>query len=221
MSIGRLLAWCVVALTAAIPLKWARLWIVGEAPGNNSDSDFLIATLICLGISTGLACFLVASARDQRRKRAAAAEAMQEIVNRPLTEISPTQALLKAGEKAYASAHASLHEPMTLGFTFAASGISMRINKGVTLRASGTRDSAVKGLTRVASGELVVSDQRVIFAGDNKSFAVPLRNLVDVTTYTDGFGLHDERATRILAIESTNDRMLFGAVLNKLLASRP
>jgi hypothetical protein len=221
MTIGRLLAWCVVVFTATMPFNWARLWIVGDVPSGGSFSGFLTGTLICWGITGGLICFLIGSARGRKRMQAAAAKAVQEIVNQPLTEIRPTQVLLKAGEKAYASVRASLHELKTLGFKAGTRGISVRVAKGVTLRTSGSRGRAVKGSIRIASGELVVSDKRVIFAGDHKSFAIPLGSLVNVTTYSNGFGFHDERSTHVVTVESNNDRLVFDAVLNKVLAGRP
>lgn len=49
------------------------------------------------------------------------------------------KALLKAGEKAYASVQASLQEEKTVGYSVGTTGISVRVAKGVTLRTSGTR----------------------------------------------------------------------------------
>lgn len=76
--------------------------------------------------------------------------------------------------------------------------MSVRVAKGVSLRSGSFRSHAVKGMVEVATGELVATNQRVIFAGDNKSFSIPLHKLINVTPYSDGVGLHDEHKNYLL-----------------------
>ncbi|GAC1379854.1 MAG: hypothetical protein NVSMB40_19520 [Aquirhabdus sp.] len=105
---------------------------------------------------------------------------MQQLLAQPLTEIRPAKALVKPGEKAYAAVMASLQEVKTVGYSAGTSGISVRVAKGVTLRTGGARGRAVKGMVSVATGELVITDKRLIFAGDSKSFAIPLEDLLSI-----------------------------------------
>ena len=95
--------------------------------------------------------------------------------------------------------------------------MSVRVAKGVTLRAGAIRGQAVKGMVSVASGELVITDKRVIFSGDKKSFAIPLQNLLNSTNYTDGFGFSDNKTTYTLTTKNDRERMLFVIALNKVL----
>ena len=142
---------------------------------------------------------------------------MQELLAQPLTEIKPRQALLKSGEKAYGSVFARLQEVQTVGYSGGSSGVSVRVAKGVTLRTGSMRAYAVKGAVIVASGEIVITDQRILFAGDRKSFDIPLESLLNVTSYSDGFGFHDNKKTYTFLTDNDRDRVTFGVALNKVL----
>jgi len=72
-------------------------------------------------------------------------------------------------------------------------------------------------MVSVASGELVITDKRVIFAGDKKSFAIPLPDLLSSTNYADGFGFSDNKNTYTLATNNDRERLVFAATLDKVL----
>lgn len=221
MSIGRLLSWAVVVVTALIPLNWLRLWIIGDIPKDVTPWSFLIGILILWGISAALGYFLIGSARGARMRKAKDEKEMQELLVQPLTEIKPSQALLKPGEKAYGSVIANLQEVKSVGFSAGTTGMSFRVAKGLSIRSSGTRGHIVKGVVCTATGELVVTDQRIIFAGDRKSFSIPIAKLLNVTNYTNGFGFHDNKSTYTLTTDSDKGRVTFGAALNKVLDGQP
>jgi len=217
VTIGRLLAWGTVAFLALVPVNWFKLWLAHELPADSTFSGFFIGTLICWGIAGGLGYFLIVSQRGRTRMQAAKAQAIQELMARPLIEIKPSHALLKAGEKAYASAQAVLHELKTVGYKAGSRGISVRVAKGVTLRSGSIRGHAVKGDIAVASGELVVTDQRVIFAGDRKSFVIPMAKLVNVTNYSDGFAFHEDKSNHVVEVQNDTDRTKFSVALQKVI----
>ena len=217
MSIGRLLSWAFTVFIALIPINWIRLWATGDVPTEATLTQFLVGTTVCWGIAAGLGYFLVVSARGTKLRKAKEEQAMQQLLVSPLTEIRPSQALIKSGEKAYGSIAADLQEVQTVGFSAGTSGISVRVAKGVTLRTSGTRGKAVKGMVSVASGELVITDKRVVFAGDRKSFSIQLEDLLNTTNYTDGFGFNDNKTTYTLITKSANERMRFSIALTKVL----
>ena len=197
MSAGRIISWVLVGIFFLFPVNWIRLWITGAVPRDATLGEFIFATSVLWGISAALGLFLIVSAKSIRLEKAKDAKYLQEFAERPLSEIKPSQALLKSSEKAYGAIYATLKEIQTVGFSAGTTGASVRVAKGLTFRTSGTRGHAVKGLVTVASGELVVTDQRIIFAGDNKSFTIPLERLLNVTTYTDGFGFHDSKLRRL------------------------
>ena len=217
MSIGRMFSWAIVALFAAVPFNWMRLWAVGDVPKDATLTQFIVGALIFWGVAAGLGYFLVLSARGIKLRKAREEQAMQELLAQPLTEIRPAQALIKSDEKAYAAAMASLQEVQTVGFKAGTSGVSVRVAKGVTLRSSGTRGRAVKSMVSVASGELVITNKRVIFAGDRKSFAISLENLLNTTNYTDGFGFSDSKTTYTVITKNDRERQFFAVTLNKVL----
>ena len=143
--------------------------------------------------------------------------ALEVVAAAPLVEIRPSQALLKPDEKAYGAIAASLQEEKTLGYSAGTQGVSVRVAKGLTLRTSGTRAMPVKGMVEVAKGELVITDRRVIFAGDRKSFVLANADLINTTNYSDGFGFTDGAKTYTLTTGSGSAHKLFAVVLHKVL----
>jgi|SRR5882724_3214284 len=217
MGVGRILSWSAAALAVFIPLNWIWLWVTGDVAKDATLTQFLIGTLICWGFAGGLGYFLVVSARGIKTRKNKEEQELQMLLASPLTEMCPTQALIKADEKAYGAVMASLQEVKTVGYSASTSGVSVRVAKGVTLRTSGARGKAVKGMVSVASGELVITDKRVIFSGDRKSFAIPLNDLLNTTNYSDGFGFSNSKTTYTLITSNDRDRVLFGIALNKVI----
>ena len=212
------MAWAIVAIAFLVPVNWIRLWIAGDIPKDATVVQFLIGTSICWGVAAALSYFLVVSARGIKIKKAKEDQAIQELLEAPLVEIRPARALIKTGEKAYGAVQASLQETKTVGYSAGTSGMSVRVAKGVTLRQSGTRAHAVKGTVGVADGELVVTDKRIIFAGDRKAFVIPLDDLINTTNYSDGFGFNDSKTTYTLITQGDRERLHFRIALDKVLS---
>lgn len=220
MSIARIAAWGVVALLTYMPVNWIILGISGGLPADSSISQLLLGGLFCWGIAGGLAYFLVMSAKGLRMQAAKQEKRLQDLAQAPLTEITPSRAMLKPGEKAYGAATASLLENKVVGYQAGTSGVSVRVAKGVTVRAGGMRGGSVKDWVTVAEGELVITDRRVVFAGDRKSFSIAFDDLLSVTPYSDGFAFGDERTTRTVIINGDGARKVMGIVLDKVLGER-
>jgi hypothetical protein len=72
-------------------------------------------------------------------------------------------------------------------------------------------------MVSVASGELVVTDRRIIFAGDRKSFSVPIDEVLSTTNYSDGFGISDSKVTYTLTTTDESARLQFSVALKKVL----
>lgn len=217
MSLGRIIGWALVASLICVPLNWVRLWIQNELSKNASTSDFLIGTIVCWALAAGIAYFLT------RRHRALKLHGEQEedfrrrLLAQPLEEIRPNTAIINPGEKAYAAVLANLMEVQTVGYSANTSGVSLRLAKGVTFRTGGMRGRAAKGLVNAASGELVITESRVLFSGDRKSFDIPLIKLLNATHYSDGFRFSDAKKTYMLTTENNADRLEFAVVLEKVL----
>jgi hypothetical protein len=217
MSLWRISGWGLVAFAAYIPINWLILSLNGDFPKENTLTENVIGTVICWGFAAGLGFLLVLTARGRKLRKAEEARALQRVLSQPLTEIHPTGVMLKSGERAYGAIAATLKEVKTVGYSGRTSGISVRVAKGVTLRSGGIRGSAVKGMVSVASGELVITNQRVIFAGDMKSFEIPLDKLLNTTNFEHGFGFSDGKHTFLLKTDDGKDQILFGSALDRVL----
>lgn len=217
MSLGRIIGWVLAAFLAFVPLNWIRLWIIGDIPKSATLTEFLVGTLICWALAAGIGYFLVMSARGLKRRKEREAVALQQMLAEPLTEIRPSKAIIKPGEKAYAAVLANLMEVQTVGYSAGTAGVSFRIAKGVTVRTGGIRGKAEKEMVKAASGELVITESRVLFSGDRKSFDIPLAKLLNATNYSDGFGFSDNKKTYTLTTENDADRLKFAVALEKVL----
>lgn len=220
MSKTRIVVWAFVAFVGLMPLNWLRLWATDGLSEGATFGSLLIGALVCWAIAGGVGFFLVVSARGIKRRQQLEEQELQELLSQPLVEIKPARALLKTGEKAYGAANAGLHELKTVGYSAGSKGISVRVAKGVTLRSGGMRGKAEKGVVQVATGELVITNERVIFAGDMKSFVIPLDSLLNTTNFSDGIGFSDNKTTYTLSIENSKERMVFAAIVDKVLRDR-
>jgi len=197
-------------LTRSICIGWALLFILVFSAHSGNYLFFVFVATISI--------YLIVYLGKKNKAESAQADAeMQAIISSPLEEIRPTKALIKSDEKAFAAIPAKLQEMQTVGYRAGTSGVSVRVVKGLTLRSGAIKGGAVKGAVIVSSGELVITDRRVIFAGDAKSFAINNDKLISTTNYTDGFGFSDSDKTYTLITESEKDRVKFAIALHKVL----
>jgi hypothetical protein len=229
MFFGRAIAWTFAIFMIALPIHWIWFGLVdgGVIRQEGSITHLLVRILIFWSIAGVLIYYLRVSAPQAmirmalKRKELADLRAREEqeyqaLLAAPLTEIQTSKAILKAGEKAYGAVMASWQEERTVGFSAGTKGVSVRVAKGVTLRSSGTRGHAVKEVVGVSTGELVITNKRVIFSGDQKSFAIPLTSLLGTTHYSDGFGFSDNKRAYALKTHNKRDWTLFAVALNKV-----
>jgi hypothetical protein len=192
-----MISWTIVIVTLVLPVNWLRIRFFEPQAGAELNS-LIVASLLCWSISGALAFFLIKSAQGLKLIEAKRQQALEEFAAQPLSPIRPVQALLKPHEVAYASVAATLKETQTVGYRSGNSGVSVRVMKGVTVHSGGSHGHAVKAMVPVAAGELVITNQRVIFAGDAQSFSLPLSKLINVTNYSDGIAFHEGHKTHLL-----------------------
>ena len=115
----------------------------------------------------------------------------------PPPAISVQNVILQRGETAYWSEPASLLEDRVVSRRYegGSQGLSFRIMKGVTYRVGAYRGHLVsdKAVLPVSSGNLIITNRRVIFQGDSKSFAFSLNKMLELHLYSDGIRLTDDR----------------------------
>jgi hypothetical protein len=219
MSSGRLVSWAIVAGTVCLPINWLRIYFTEPAEGL-SLPPIILASLISLTIGAAIAFFLIQSAKGMRILKEKRAAALAALAAQPLKAIRPREAILNGTEIAYGAMNATLKETQTVGYSSGSSGVSVRVMKGVTIHSGRTLGHVVKGIVTVSSGEVVISDQRVIFAGDAKSFTIPLAKLINVTNYADGIAFHEEHKSFLLVGTDQFECDAFAITVQKVLDER-
>lgn len=241
MYIGKTLTWFFIAYMVYKPIGIIHLWVVSMTPPMSvialvfsTIAYWTIAIVSWLSMPVVLpyiyrilrekkAKQLALREKDAIRKMELVAQARQEeqkILDAPLIPITPAQTLLKSKETAYAAALADLHQEKTVGYTAGSRGTSIRIAKGLSFKIKGTRQQAIKGLVTISSGELVVTNERLIFSGTPKSFVLSLNSLISVTLYQDGLTVSDGKATHTLIFQNAKELKMFGITLNKALSAK-
>jgi hypothetical protein len=141
-----------------------------------------------------------------------------QIGNLP-TVATPTLILQKT-ELAHWIEPASLIEERVVGRRYegSSSGVSFRIAKGVTYRVGASRGRLVvdKANVAVSSGDLILTNKRLVFRGDKKSFNYRLDKLLDVQLHSDGMLLTDSAGKpRIVTFQSSGNADIVGAILTQ------
>jgi len=106
---------------------------------------------------------------------------------------------LRKNETAHFQTQCELHEERTKKeYVGGYSGFSFRVAKGVSWRVGGFKGRPVEKqvLTHIDSGLLVVTNKRLVFSGDRKSFSVPYRKLIDLEVFNDAIKLNREGKSR-------------------------
>jgi len=96
-------------------------------------------------------------------------------------------------------------------------GVSFRIMKGVSYRVGSHRGHIVtdKAVMPVSEGDLVITNKRVIFRGDAKSFSSKLDKLLEINCYADGVRLTDDKGKpRVIRFAADGNADIVGAVLS-------
>jgi hypothetical protein len=96
-------------------------------------------------------------------------------------------------------------------------GVSFRIAKGVSYRVGGHRGHIVTdtAVVPVSTGDLIITNRRIIFRGDNKSINLRLDKLLELSFYSDGIRLTDDKGKpRLIQFNDPENRDVVGATLS-------
>lgn len=141
---------------------------------------------------------------------------LNEIESGRLPRTHPANVILQKGETGHYSSPAYiLEEKVVARRTVGSSrGTSIRIMKGVSYRigASKGRIENETAMVRVSEGTFAVTNKRLIFSGDKKSFSAEYKKLLDIQLFSDGIqfsltsrqkpiivGLHNSKNVEIIA----------------------
>ena len=137
-----------------------------------------------------------------------------------LPVVQTSKVLLKANEVARAAIHAALLELQTTGVSAGKSGATLKLNSHLTVRTAATKGKAIKEDVTVSTGELVITDERIIFAGNNKSMSINLTSLIGYDIFSDGFSFSDDKKTYKFKTNNANKHDLFKLVLKSAIEKR-
>lgn len=110
-----------------------------------------------------------------------------------LPESDSPDVVLKRGEVQYTAIPAQMLEERVISRRTVGSshGISIRLMKGVSYRVGQSRGHTVSetGIVPVSTGDFVITNQRLIFTGDKKSFSTTYDKVLDFELFSDGLRL--------------------------------
>lgn len=155
-------------------------------------------------------------AEEQRQRQAELEKARTGTLN----PIDPGTVVLQKDEAAFASIPATMLELRTVEYRGRSTGVSVRVAKGVWLRQSGSRGTPEKGLVPVAHGTLVVTNRRLIFAGDQKSVAVSFDKMSSFEPMKDGLRFGDSRKSFNFLMGQSQRQQVFMIIAGRLLHER-
>ena len=134
--------------------------------------------------------------------------------------VKPVKAILHPGEIALIAVPGALHEYQTV-YKGRGVNVRVRVSKSISIGQSAGQGRGVQGLVKVSDGEFVVTRQRVIFAGQTKSFEAPLSKLTNVEAYTDGTGLHLNSAVHVISFPSSEVSLAANFAIRLALEGKP
>lgn len=153
------------------------------------------------------------------KKELARLRLLTEIQNGNPPSIPVPNVIFQKNERAYWSEPASILEERVVKRRYQGSshGFSFRIAKGVSYRVGSHRGHIVTdtAVVAVSSGELIITNKRVIFRGNAKSFNLRLDKLLDLNFYSDGVRLTDDKGKpRIVKYSHEGNADVVGATLS-------
>jgi hypothetical protein len=153
------------------------------------------------------------------KKELARLRLITEIQNGNPPTVSVQNVILQKKEIAHWSEPGSILEERVVKRRYegGSQGVSFRIAKGVSYRVGGHRGHIVTdtAVVPISTGELIITNRRIIFRGDNKSFNLRLDKLLELNFYSDGVRLTDDKGKpRVVQFNDAENRDIVGATLS-------
>jgi hypothetical protein len=149
---------------------------------------------------------------------------LYEVSQGRLTPITVTGLNLYANEKAYWAEPVTLYEnKMVRRESVGRShGVSLRIMRGVSYRIGGSKGQSMPIYedVAVAQGQLIFTNQRVVFKGDRRTMMVMLKDVIGADPYTNAIVMHTNTSKQPLNFHYVRPESaeLVAQILTQLLA---
>jgi hypothetical protein len=153
------------------------------------------------------------------KKELAKFRLLNEIQAGNLPTVEVKNLVLQKGESPHWAEPASLLEERVVSRRYegGSQGVSIRIMKGVSYRVGASRGNLIadKQIVPVSTGSLVVTNKRVIFNGNAKSFALRLDKILNVQPFGDGLQVSDDKGhTRLMKYASNRNSEVVASILS-------
>ena len=190
--------------------------------------EILLHPIVVIVLLLAIGAYFIS--KEAKRRGAQQEAARVELETRPVREqeleyarygtlepIDPGAVVLAKGEEAFIAIDAALVELKTVRWRGRSTGISMRLFKGVWLRHSGAHGAPEQEIVPVAQGELVATNQRLIFAGDQKTVTVPLDKISSFEEIPNGLRFSNARRTFNFILGNEHGCDVFVTIADRLL----
>lgn len=159
---------------------------------------------------------------SQPKQQLARFRLLAEIQEGNLPTAQVVNVIFQKGEQAHWAEAGNILEERVVGRRYqgGSNGVSIRIAKGVSYRVGAHRGNIVtdKAVVPVSSGELILTNKRTIFRGDKKSFVLSIPKLLDVSFFTNGVKLTDDKGKPRTVMFKTKENVdIVGAVLSRVI----
>lgn len=155
---------------------------------------------------------------DEAEKKISKYRNLYEIENGNLIRFEVDKDLLNEGEYCHWFADVVLMEERAVNHIPVDSSIGAKIIKGLTYRVGTNKGRLIADtdLLPVTKGVLYVTNKRMIFSSDEKSFDIPYDELVDIGLYSDGmkFSVSDNEKPYLFKTLQSEDTEAVGLLLS-------
>lgn len=185
----------------------------------SAREEFTLAAEATLTEFLGSKPNLPAAVVSQKHAQIQRLHDLSQIKRGNLPRINGSGVVARKGEWFHWSCLSTLLEEHVTGRKYlgASQGVSIHVARGVTFHTGGQRGHAVNetGLVVVAHGELFITSQRLIFAGDLKSFDLKFEKIVNLQIFSNGLnvGVPTGKAKRVRFDQAVDGEMM-GAILS-------
>ncbi len=154
------------------------------------------------------------------KKELARFRLLGEIQKGNIPKVEVKNVILQKSEKAYWLEAGTLTEERAIRSNYGggSSGLSFRIAKGVSYRIGSHKGSITseKKFVPVSEGEFIITNQRLIFKGNMKSFAVKIDKILDTHLFTNGFQFTEVNKIKpkLIFFAEEGNHNIIGAILS-------
>ncbi len=154
------------------------------------------------------------------KKELARLRLLNEIQNGNMPAVYVSNIVLLKDEKTFWAEPSDFIEEKTLRHRYegGSSGVSFRIMKGVSYRVGSSRGyiMAEKGWVVTSSGDLIITNKRIIFKGDRKSFDIKLNKILSTENYTNALVVSEsgKQTAKTIKFKQPGNQDIIGATLS-------